>query len=153
MTKSVRIKRIEHLVFTHRKFVLIFFSIVTVLLFISACRLRVDAGFTKMLPLEHEYMKTFIKYRDEFGGANRVLVALIARDGKMFTPEFFQTLKNVTDEVFFIPGIDRAQVKSLFTPNVRFTEVVEDGITGGNVIPDDFDYSAEDLERVREVPI
>ena len=150
MTDSVRIKKIENLVFSHKKFVLIFFCMVTVLLFISALQLRVDAGFTKMLPLEHKYMKTFIKYRGEFGGANRVLVALIARDGNMFTPGFFHTLKNVTDEVFFIPGVDRSQVKSLFTPNVRFTEVVEDGITGGNVIPDDFDYSAEDLERVRE---
>lgn len=150
MNESAWIKRFEHLVFSHRKFVLIFFSIMTVLLLVSALNLRVDTGFTKMLPLEHEYMKTFIKYRDEFGGANRILVALIARDGNIFTPEFFHTLKDVTDEVFFIPGVDRPQVKSLFTPNVRFTEVVEDGITGGNVIPDDFDYSAEDLERVRE---
>lgn len=150
MNKSVILNRIEALLFDHRKWVLIVFSVFTLCMLVSASRLRVDAGFTKLLPLEHEYMQTFLKYRDEFGGANRVLVALIARDGDMFTPGFFRTLKQVTDEVFFIPGVDRAQVKSLFTPNVRFTEVVEDGITGGNVIPDDFNYTEEDLDRVRE---
>ena len=44
---------------------------------------------------------------------------------------------------------------SLFTPNVRFTEVVEDGFTGGNVVPADFpagqaNPTHEDLARVRE---
>jgi uncharacterized protein len=116
----------------------------------SLAHLKVDAGFSKMLPLQHDYMKTFVKYRDEFGGANRILVALTVKDGDIFTKEYFQMLKKATDEVFFIPGVDRSQVKSLFTPNVRFTEVVEDGITGGNVIPDDFTGSASDLLRVEE---
>jgi predicted RND superfamily exporter protein len=39
---------------------------------------------------------------------------------------------------------------SLFTPNVRFTEVVEDGIAGGNVVPADFEPTAEGLAKVRE---
>jgi hypothetical protein len=33
---------------------------------------------------------------------------------------------------------------------VRFTEVVEDGIAGGNVVPADFQPTAEGLEQVRE---
>jgi predicted RND superfamily exporter protein len=95
-------------------------------------------------------MKTFVKYRDEFGGANRILVALTVDEGDIFTPEFFKTLKAATDEVFFIPGIDRSRVSSLFTPNVRFTEVVEDGISGGNIIPADFRPTKEGLEQVRK---
>ncbi len=92
---------------------------------------------------------TFLKHQQEFGGANRVLVALVASDGNMFTPEFFDALKGVTDEVFFLPGVDRGRVQSLFTPNVRYTEVVEDGIAAGNVIPDDFSPTPEGLEAVR----
>src|SRR3989304_398440 len=114
MTESRCIRLLEDVLFTHRKLVLAVFLLITAALLLSALRLRVDAGFTKSLPLKHEYIKTFLEYRAEFGGANRILVALIARDGNMFTPEFFSTLKDVTDEVFFIPGIDRAQVRSLF---------------------------------------
>ncbi len=150
MTSAWFIHRTEHLLFACRKSIILLFVILTLLLLHASLQLRVDAAFTKMLPLQHEYMQTFLKYRDEFGGADRIVVAVIARDGNMFKPEFFEMLRQITDEVFFIHGVDRAQVQSLFTPNVRYTEVVEDGITGGNVIPDDFDYSAGQLARVRE---
>jgi len=150
MSESLFIQKLENFIFSNRNLVIIFFSLVTLFMLYSALQLRVDAGFSKLLPLEHEYMKTFTKHRQEFGGANRVLVALIADDGNMFTPQFFDALRKVTDEVFFIPGIDRAQVRSLFTPNVRFTEVIEDGIAGGNVIPDDFQPTVEGLAKVKE---
>ena len=150
MQESPLIEKLEALLFSNRKIVIVFFCLVTLFMLYSAMQLRVDAGFSKLLPLEHEYMQTFVKHRQEFGGANRVLVALVASDGNIFTPQFFNALKEITDEVFFIPGIDRAQVKSLFTPNVRFTEVVEDGITGGNVIPDDFQPTVGGLAKVKE---
>jgi len=143
-------RKLENMIFSHRGWVVAFFVVTTVFMAYSATSLRVDAGFSKLLPLEHEYMQTFAQYRREFGGANRVLIALMAKDGNMFTPEFFEALKVCTDEVFFIPGVDRSQVSSLFTPNVRFTEVVEDGIAGGNVIPADFQPTPEGLAQVRE---
>src|SRR3546814_6311956 len=80
-------------------------------------------------------MKTFLEYEREFGGANRVLVALEATDGIMFDQEFFATLEKITQDVVAIDETDDARVRSLFTPNVRFVEVVEDGLAGGNVIP------------------
>lgn len=144
------INTMEKMLFSNRRWVIAFFVIVTLFMFSSAIQLKVDADFSKLLPLQHEYMQTFTRHREEFGGANRVLVALIARAGDMFTPEFFDALKNATDDVFFIEGIDRTRVTSIFTPNVRFTEVVEDGIAGGNVVPDDFENTPAGLARVKE---
>jgi hypothetical protein len=141
---------IEKFIFSHRPLVIGVFAVVTLAMFYFATQLRVDAGFIKQIPLKHEYMQTYMKHRQEFGGANRVLIACMVKKGDIFTPEFFKLLKAVTDEVFFIPGVDRAQVQSLFTPNVRFTEVVEDGISGGNVIPADFQPTPEGLGIVRE---
>jgi uncharacterized protein len=139
-------------VFGHRRLVLAFFAVITLVLGALAVRgLHIDASFTKQLPTGHEYIKTYLDPKaEEFRGANRVLVALIARDGNMFTPEFFQALRKATDEVFFIRGVDRSRMQSLFTPNVRYTEVVEDGIQAGNVIPADFQPTPEGLARVRE---
>ena len=92
----------------------------------------------------------WFKDGQEFGVGNRVLITLMAKQRNIFTPEFFKVLRLATDEVFFIPGVDRAQVKSLFTPNTRFTEVVEDGISGGNVVPGDFQPTPQGLAKVRE---
>jgi uncharacterized protein len=141
--------RLENLIFNRRRVVLVVFALLTLFMAWQASHLRIDAGFAKLLPLEHEYMKTYMKYRDDFGGANRVVIAIAAREGDIFTPAFFQVLREVTDDVFFIPGVDRTRVMSVFTPNVRFTEVVEDGITGGNVIPDDFEATPEGFAQVR----
>ena len=141
---------LEKLIFNNRRIFLGFFVLITLLMAYSVTNLRIDAGFSKLLPLKHEYMQTYIEHRKEFGGANRILIALMAKEGDIFTPEFFKTLEDATADVFFIPGVDRAQVSSLFTPNVRFTEVVEDGISGGNVIPADFEVTAEGLEKVRK---
>jgi predicted RND superfamily exporter protein len=142
--------RIEELLFGHRSWVIGIFIAVTLFMGYSARNLHIDAGFSKLLPLEHEYMQTYVEHRENFSGANRVLIALVAKDGDIFTPEFFETLQKTTDEVFFIPGVNRPLVQSLYTPNVRFTEVVEDGISGGNVIPDDFQPTPEGLAQVRE---
>ncbi len=144
------IERLEKIVFGARPWILLFFIVTTLFMAWEASHLRVDAGFNKLLPLKHPYMQTFTQYSKSFGAANRILIALTVDKGDIFTPEFFRALKKATDEVFFIPGVERSSVTSLFTPNVRFTEVVEDGIAGGNVIPSDFRPTAEGLARVRE---
>ncbi|MDX8390698.1 MAG: MMPL family transporter [Mariprofundaceae bacterium] len=142
--------RIETWIFAHRNWLLICFAMMTLLLLWSASHLRIDAGFTKLLPLEHPYMQTFTQYRQEFGGANRVVVALTTDKDDIFSPQFFAALKKATHELFFIPGVDRTQVSSLFTPNVRFVEIVEGGFAGGNVVPADFQPTTEGLEKVRQ---
>jgi len=137
-------------IFRHRTALVIGFAALTAVMAVFASQLRVDASFNKSLPLEHPYIRTFTKYQSEFGGANRVLVALMVREGDIFTAPFFTELKRATDEVTFLPAVDRTQVQSLFTPNVRYIEVVEDGFSGGNVIPANFTPNPANFAQVRE---
>lgn len=142
--------RVEELIFRHRNTTVAVFVLLTVFLGWFAAKTHVDASFNKQLPSDHEYIQNFKKYQEQFGGANRVVIALMAKQGDMFTPEFFQALKGATDEAHYLPGVDRAQVTSIFTPNVRYIEVVEDGLIGSNVIPADFVPTPAGLERVRQ---
>ena len=108
-------ERLEPHVFGHRKLILAFFTLLTVVLgAIAVAGLRLDTNFNKQLPLDHEYIRTYLDHKAEFGGANRLLIAVVARDGNMFTPEFFEALKIATDEVFFIEGVDRSPSASLW---------------------------------------
>ena len=144
--------RLERLIFGHRTPILALFALGTLLLSAVAVRgLRIDCSFNKTLPIQHEYMRTYLDPQvTEFQGANRVLIALIARNGNMFTPEFFAALRTATDEVIVMDGIDRTRVQSIFTPNVRYLEVVEEGIEAGNVMPADFTPTAANMARVRD---
>ncbi len=148
-TSNTRLHKIATFLINNRYGIVGLFLVVTIGMMFAMSQLRIETGFKKQLPLKHEYMQTFLQYEKEFGGANRVLVALVARDGDMFTPEFFEAFETITDQVFFIPGVDRASVRSIFTPNVRFVEIVEDGFAGGNVIPSDYAPSPEMFETVR----
>jgi len=145
----VVVRALGRVLFGWRRAFLALFVLITLALLGSATQLRIDAGFDKMIPLEHEYMQTFTAYRKTFGGANRVIVALRQHEGDIYNPEFFRTLRAATDAVFFIPGVDRATVTSLFTPNARFIEVIEEGFAGGNIVPADFAATPADLEQVR----
>lgn len=116
----------------------------------GATRTHFDAGFNKLIPLRHEYMSAFLKHSDTFSGANRVLVNVRWKgQGDIYNAEFLRVLHAVTDEVFFTPGVNRAQVYSLFTPNVKYIEVTENGFVGEVVIPSRFTADATGLAQVR----
>lgn len=137
-------------VFRHRTVLVLVFAALTLGMGWFAARVQVDASFNKSLPANHPFIQTYKKYQTEFGGANRVLIALMAQEGDIFNEGFLSTLKEVTDEVFFIQGVDRSQVQSIFTPNVRYVEVVEDGFTGGTVAPNAFTPTPEGFALVRD---
>ena len=141
---------LERMVFGGRKIILALFIALTIFWGYMGSKMFIDAGFEKMLPLKHPFMQTFLEYQQEFGGANKILIAVRAKQGDIFTPKFFDVLSKVTDELFFLPGINKGVVTSLYTPNVRFIEIVEGGFEGGNVIPAEFSPTEEMLEVVKE---
>ena len=63
-----------------------------------------------------------------------MLVAVRNSNGSVFDKKFMDTLRKVTEDVFFIKGVERSSITSLFTSNVRYNEVVEDGFRGGNIV-------------------
>ena len=135
--------------FHYRKPLLILFILITIVLGFMATRLSVQAAFTKMIPLKHPYMSTFLDYADTFGGANKVLVSLKAKNGDIYTKPFMDKLRAIHDEVFYLNGVERSKVQSLFASSVRYTEVVEDGFTGDVIISSDFQGTDEQLARVK----
>ncbi len=155
MTRHVRlldrwVEGFADLLMNHRKLILGFFMLLTLGLGYSATQIRLDPGFNKQIPASHPYMENYLHYSETFSGANTILVSVNwLGEGDIYNPEFLEVLRQVTDEVFFIPGVRRASVRSLFTPDVRYVEISEDGFVGDVVIPPQFSGTPEDLEQVR----
>ena len=142
--------RIEALVFRHRLSVLFLFIITTCYLVFQASQIKLDASFNKNIPLNHEYMKVYTKHEKQFGGANSILISVCDARGDIFNPEFFTQLKSVHDQLYFIPGVNRPLVQSIFAPSARFVEVVEDGFAGGPIIPANFQPDQQGLAKVKQ---
>ena len=141
---------IERVVFGKRLWMLLAFVLLTVYLASAAIKVRPDASFEKMVPVKHPYIAAYLERKDELTGlGNAVRIAVETTEGNIFTEEYMETLRQVSDEIFFIPGVNRSGVKSLWTPNVRWGEVTEEGFTGGTIVPDDYDGSEASLAKVR----
>jgi len=148
MTLAI-LKVVEPPIFQWRRTLLGLLALATVFLGWQAAQLKPQAGWLKMVPQDHEYMQTFLEYYKDFGGANTVLVSLHRTQGDIYDVGFMETLRQVTDEVFFIPGVDRARVTSLFTPNIYYVEVIEGGLAGETVVPRDYQPLPEMMPRLR----
>lgn len=144
------INKVEYALFRHRAAVLVLFVLGTLYLLFKATQIQLDAGFSKNIPLQHEYMHTYVKHEQDFGGANNILVSMCDASGDIFNANFFDSLRRTHDQLYYIPGVNRVQVRSLFSPSTRFVEVVEDGFAGGPVIPADFVPDQRGLARVKE---
>ena len=108
------------------------------------------ASYDKMLPLAHPYIQNFLANRGELRGlGDSVRVAVENPRGDIFDREYLATLGKINDEIFLLPGVDRAWMKSIFTPVVRWTEVTEEGFVGGPVLPNTFNGSPRPIEELR----
>ena len=144
------IVRVGAVIFKWRRLFLIVGLAITVLMGYSATHLRVTAGFTKMIPLHHPFMQTFLRYQGDFGGADKVLIAIKVKQGDIFTKKTLDTVRKITDETFYVKGMERSSLTSMVTPNVRWNEVVEEGFKGGPLMSADFAGTPEQLEKVRQ---
>ncbi len=143
-------EKLQGILFSHRTLVLFLLAALTIMMAFFASQLQIDASFKKNIPLEHPYMQTYLQYQNEFGGANRILVAVENKNGEIFEEKFFSVLESVTKEVKATRGIDPSKVSSLFTPNTRFVEVDEFGFNGGPVIDAEFQPTTEGFQKVQQ---
>ncbi len=141
---------LERLIFNNRPAVILICLLVSIFLFYQATQIRPSTSFEKMIPLSHPFIQNMMEHRNDLANlGNTVRISVEAKDGDIFTKEYMETLRQINDEAFYIPGVDRSGLKSLWTPSVRWTEVTEEGFAGGEVIPQTYDGSPESIEELR----
>lgn len=142
---------LERALFNHRALVLVLCLVATVLLAWQATHLKLNASFENMAPREHPFITNYLEHRKELAGlGNAVRIAVQNPSGTIYDKRYLDTLQHLSDEIYLLPGVDRAAMKSLWTPSTRWTSVTEEGLEGGPVIPDGYDGSAHTLEALRQ---
>jgi len=140
---------LERLLFNHRLVVVLLCALVTAVLGFQAGKLRLNASFEKTIPTSHPYIANYLKYQKELSGlGNAVRIVVENPAGSIYDRRYLETLAKINDEVFLLPGVERPFMKSLWTPNTRWTGVTEEGLEGGPVIPEDYDGAAASLQKL-----
>ena len=141
---------LERLIFNNRPAVIAICILISAFLFWNAAQVRPETSFEKMIPLKHPYIEKMLEHRNDLANlGNSVRISVENVNGDIFDKDYMETLRQISDEAFYIPGVDRSGLRSLWSPNVRWTEVTEQGFAGGEVIPQTYDGSDASLEDLR----
>jgi predicted RND superfamily exporter protein len=142
---------LERLVFNRRLALVLACLLATLVLgYFAATRLVLNASFERMLPQSHPYIQNYLRNKQDLRGlGNAVRVVVENPGGDIFDRRYLDTLKEINDSLFLTPGVDRAWMKSVWTPSVRWNEVTEDGFVGGPVMPDNYDGSPRGVEQLK----
>lgn len=141
---------LERFIFNHRSIVLAIFAVATIVLGFFATRLQVNASFERMIPSSSPYIRNYMANRAELPGlGNSIRVVVENKTGDIYDARYLETLRKVNDALYLVPGVDRSWMKSLWMPIVRWRQVTEEGISGGAVMPADYDGSASAIDKLR----
>lgn len=141
---------VERALFNHRGWVLLLCLLATLGLGWQATRLQLAASFEKTIPTQHPWVQSFLARQSQLTGlGNAVRVAVANPKGTIYDAAYLDTLRALNDAVFLLPGVDRMQMRSLWTPATRWVGVTEEGLEGGPVIPDGYDGSARSLQQLQ----
>lgn len=141
---------LERLIFNHRRALIFICLVLTVFFAYQLKDIAISASYEKTLPQGHPFIQNFLENRGDLRGqGDSVRIVVEARDGDIFNADYLNTLAAINDEVFILPGVDRPWMESIFTPVVRWTEVTEEGFTGGPVLPNNYNGSEESIRDLR----
>jgi predicted RND superfamily exporter protein len=140
----------ERLLFENRTIVIVLFSLLTIFFGYQASQLKPDASFEKMIPTSHPFIQNYLRNRADLASlGNSIRIIVQTTENDIFDKDFQEALQKINDEVFYIAGVDRAGLQSIWTPNVRWSEVTEEGFRGGAIIPNSYDGSQASLDQLR----
>jgi len=142
--------RVERLIFNFRLLVILGCVVATVLLAWQAAKLNISASFDRVIPQSHPYIKTYLNHKADLPGlGNNIRIVVENTKGDIFDPAYLKALQKINDTLYLIPGVDRAWMKSLWMPAVRYRETTEEGLVAPTVMPDGFDGSPAKIEQLR----
>ncbi len=142
--------RLEQVLFNHRRIVMFICLLITLVLGFGASKTRLNASFEKTIPTKHPYIVNYLRHQADLSSFGNVIrITVEAKQGTIYEKNYLDTLQKISDEVFVLPGVDRAYMKSLWTPSTQWRGVTEEGFESGPVIPNAYDGSDAMIAQVR----
>ena len=112
----------------YRGFNLAIIGGLTVFFAYHALQLQVFSQFIDLLPRNHSFIQVYEKYNRQFGSANVVVAAIVAKDDTIYNETFLEKVYAFTDQIDKVEGVDHGQISSITAITIRDQEVDRDGI-------------------------
>jgi len=144
--------RAEEWIFAHPVAVLAMILAVTLAFATQLPGLRIYTDFGDLLPQKHPYIQTYNRIKENFGGANAVVLAIEVDDGTIFNDETLALIHEATLGIDSLPSVNHNLVTSLTHRTVRKVYVTPEGNFGSEAYYDPLSptHTPEQLEQLRK---
>lgn len=118
---------LELWIFNNPRKVLTLIALLTVFFALRIPGLKIYTDFADLLPQQHPYIQLHNSIKDDFGGANVLVVGIEFDEGDIFTNERLALIDRVTQAVDNLPGVNHNLVSSVTHRNSRKIWLTEVG--------------------------
>jgi uncharacterized protein len=108
-----RLHQGEEWIFRNPKIVLAVVLAITLMFGMALPKLRIFTDFSDLLPQNHEYIKVYNRLKENFGGANMIVMSVEVERGTIFNDETLKLIHEATQGVDNLPGVNHNLVSSL----------------------------------------
>src|SRR6266404_569496 len=119
--------RAEEWIFANPKIVLGMICTVTLLFATQLPNLRIYTDFADLLPQKHPYIRTYNQIKENFGGANMIVMAIEVDAGTILNNETLALVYRSTQGIDSLPSVNHNLVSSLTHRTSRKVYLTADG--------------------------
>ena len=143
-------ERISDYIIEKRVVFLIVISLVSIFFMYRASQIKIYTIFSDLLPQKHEYIEVYNSIRAKFGGANTITMVLQVREGDIFNPTTLQRIRDITDELYLIPAVDRFKINSIAVNTAVDMRLTSGGYEFYPLMFPNVPKTQEEAEQVRD---
>ena len=115
----------EEWLFANPKIVLGLIFGVTLLFSLAVPKLRVYSDFADLLPQNHKYIQTYNRIKENFGGANMIVMAIEVDQGTIFNDDTLELIHEATQGVDNLSRRQRNHEKASAEPRLSVNETTK----------------------------
>ena len=147
--KDKIVERYVAFILRHRFAALLLISMITVFFGYHAYRLRIATDFISFYPPKHPYIQLYNQYRDMFGSANVLAIAVEVKEGDIYNWQTINKIDRITQEMLTIKGCNPTQLTSITHPKLKDVKVTSWGIAINPLLGPTISRDAVGLEKFK----
>ncbi len=146
------LRQTESWIFSNPGIVLGLILLVTGLFATQVPGLQIYTDFSDLLPQKHPYIQTYNRIKENFGGANMIIMAIEVEKGTVFNEETLALLDKATQGMDSLPSVNHNLVSSLTHRTARKVYLTPEGNFASEPYydPNKPRRSQEDWERLKK---
>lgn len=129
-------QRLADFIVDRRRPIIVIIAIITAIFVYAIKDLKISTNLAELLPTSHPYIETHNDYVEQLGDPFKVYMMMKVKEGTIYNEKTLQKIRDITDQLDTIPGINHDQLYSLGSPKLKKVIITEDGTSTEAIMPE-----------------